>query len=260
MVHLRGETTGDRNKMCGSKYVQSDTFGIWKTLRQDVESGRPVLFSGTPCQVEAVYHFLGREYENLYLCDFVCHGVPGPGFWQSYLAFMEKKYKRKLTAFEFRDKVNHPWEGHVEKLTFGEKTVYSKRFAGLFAKNYCLRRSCYQCPYTTMDRVADFTIGDYWGLGAVAPDFLDPKGVSLLLVRGEKGATLFDGIKEKLDVLDTSATPPTHYNLKRPTGKPQAHSAFWSDYQKHGYGYVSKKYGGYTLLKSIKRKLIDKMD
>ncbi len=258
--HSRAETKEDRNEMCGSKYVQSDTTGIWEQLKADVVSGKPVLFTGTPCQIEAAYRWLGKEYENLYLCDFICHGVPSPGFWADYLTYIEKKYKRKLTAYHFRDKQNHPWESHVEKLSFGNKTVYTKRYAGIFAANYSLRSSCYQCPYTTPDRVSDFTIADYWGLNDVAPEFNDQKGVSLILVRGAKGAALFDQIKENLNYLDTGATPPSHYNLKRPTGKPGARAAFWADYRQYGFEYVSKKYGGYDTLHRIKRKIFEKLD
>ncbi len=260
VIHLRAESQAERNKMCGSKYVQSDTTKLWEQLFADVKSGRMVLFSGTPCQVAAVYYALGREYDNLYLCDFVCHGVPGPLFWKDYIAFMEAKYKGTVTAFEFRDKRNHSWESHVEELVFDNRVVYSKRYTNLFYTNECLRKSCYTCPYATMDRLSDFTIGDYWGIDEAAPEFNDHKGVSLVLIRNEKARCLFDEVKETLEILDTAATPPIHSGLRKPTAFPPSRQSFWEDYRKKGFGYVSRKYGGYDILRTIKRKLVDKID
>ncbi len=260
VVHTRTEDIDGRDAMCGSKYVQSETQDIWKSFKEDVLSGRPVLFSGTPCQVAAASWFIEGQHENLYLCDFVCHGVPSQKLWRDYLSYMERKYRDKITAFDFRDKQDHTWESHVEKLSFGNKTVWSRRYTNIFYSNNCLRRCCYQCPYTKMDRISDFTLGDYWGIDEDAPDFNDGKGVSLLLVRGKKGEALFDCIREDLNILDTSAMQPMHYNLKRPTSMPDSYYEFWKDYHMHGFGYISAKYGGYDLLRRIKYKLVDKMD
>lgn len=260
VVHIRAVTMYERNKMCGSKYVQSDTTRIWKTLKNDVQSGKPVLFSGTPCQVEAVYHFFDRHYDNLYLCDFVCHGVPSPILWKKYMAYMERKYKSKITAFDFRDKKEHTWESHVEKIVFGEKTIYSRRYTNIFSSNNCLRRSCYECPYTNTDRVSDFTIADYWGIDDVASGFNDHKGVSLILLRGDNALKIFTDIKSDIIMIDTTANPAEHYNLRRPTLMPENRVAFWNDYRMHGFGFVSRKYGGYDFVRRIKYKLIDKMD
>ena len=260
VIHIRATTLDKRNKMCGSKYVQSDTTEVWKTLKDDVQSGKPVLFSGTPCQVEAVYHFFNRDYDNLYLCDCVCHGVPSPLLWKEYMAYLERKYRAKITAFEFRDKKEHTWESHIEKIDFGERTIYSRRYTNIFCSNNCLRRSCYECRYTNMDRISDFTIADYWGIDDVAPEFNDQKGVSLLLLRGEKAVKIFNDIQEDLILIDTILSPPKHYNLKRPTSMPETRTAFWNDYKNHGFGFVSRKYGRYDFVRRLKYKWIDKMD
>ena len=111
-----------------------------------------------------------------------------------------------------------------------------------------------------MERVSDFTIGDYWGIDKAAPEFNDSRGISLVLVRGKKGTELFDAIKSKIDFIDTSSVPPEHYNLKRPTAMPDTYYDFWSDYHKYGFEYVSKKYGQYDLARRIKHKIVDKTD
>lgn len=111
-----------------------------------------------------------------------------------------------------------------------------------------------------MDRVSDFTIADYWGIDDVVPGFNDQKGVSMLLLRGEKAAKIFKDILADLIVADTIANPPKHYNLQRPTTMPKTRTAFWDDYRKHGFGFVSRKYGRYDFARRIKYKWIDKMD
>ncbi|MBQ7111388.1 MAG: Coenzyme F420 hydrogenase/dehydrogenase, beta subunit C-terminal domain [Thermoguttaceae bacterium] len=258
--HIRAETPDERDKMRGSKYVQSDTTRIWEAFKRDVADGRPVLFTGSPCQTQAARLIIGGERDNVYLCDFVCHGVPSPILWRDYISFMEKKYRRTLAAFDFRDKREHSWESHVEGLTFvDQKTVYSRRYTNLFYSNECLRESCYACPYTTSERTSDFTIADYWGIDSVAAEFNDSKGVSLLLVRGERGEKALDAVKERLDLIDTSHTPPPHNNLQRSTSRPETRDAFWEDYRKYGFKYVSVKYGRYDALRKIKYKIFDKL-
>lgn len=260
-VHFRAETAEDRNKMCGSKYVQSNTLEIWEQLKEDVLSGRLVLFTGTPCQVEAANQYIGKNYENLYLCDFVCHGVPSPKLFESYLSFMQNKFGGKIIGFDFRDKREHTWASHVEKTVFEEnRIIYSRRYTNIFYSNNCLRRSCYKCRYTSPDRASDFTIADYWGIDKTAPEFDDGKGISALLIRGEKAKMVLNSVMNEIEIVDTSKYPLPHYNLKRPTAMPETHDKFFEDMKKHGFGFVSSKYGGYDFLRKLRYKIKDKIN
>ena len=84
----------------GSRYVQSNVGDSFKKIKEAVKQGR-TLFIGTPCQVAGIRALCGKNAENLYTCDLVCHGV-NP---QSYL-WEELKWKNKdknnLTNITFR--------------------------------------------------------------------------------------------------------------------------------------------------------------
>ncbi len=258
---VRASNQKERDELRGSKYVQSHSEHIFELLRDDLKSGRIVLFTGTPCQCASVATvFDPNRYANLYLCDFVCHGVPSETLLVDYLRWVEKKYHSTVKAFVFRDKDKYSWESHFEKIILESKTIYSQRYAKLFACNCCLRPSCYSCKYTSISRKTDFTIADYWGIKNIESNFYDEKGVSLLILRSEKANKVFDGIIDKIDYINTTGKKLEHYNLYRPTKKPDNREKFWNDYHKKGFEFISKKYGSYDLAHRIKHKLIDHYD
>ena len=76
--HDYTETIDGVSVFRGSKYVQSKTGDTFKQAEQFLKQNRKVLFSGTPCQIVALKRYLKKEYENLLLVDFICHGVPSP--------------------------------------------------------------------------------------------------------------------------------------------------------------------------------------
>lgn len=59
----------------------------------------------------------------------------------------------------------------------------------------CYRECCYQCQYANTDRVADLTVGDFWGIAKSHPSFDSPKGVSSVFINTEKGLQLFHQMK-----------------------------------------------------------------
>ncbi len=249
-----------RNLMCGSKYVQSDSTKIYELLEEKISKNKPVLFTGTPCQVAAVANLFDQsKYNNLVLCDFICHGVPSPKLWTSYLNWCEKKYKGKVINASFRDKNKFGWSSHIENVNINGKDIWSMRYKNLFYSNECLRNSCYSCPYTRIERVSDFTIGDYWGIEDIDPEFNDEKGISIVFIRTEKAKNLFDKFKEKSYYINTSNCKPPHYNLYNPTERPITRDSFWKDFNSKGFEYVSKKYGGYDLLRRIKIRMVKKI-
>ena len=85
VIHDFTETLEGVAAFCGSKYVQSRIGDSYRRVEKFLKAGRKVLFSGTPCQVAGLKRFLRKEYDNLLIVDFVCHGVPSPKVWQMYL-------------------------------------------------------------------------------------------------------------------------------------------------------------------------------
>ena len=109
----------------GSKYVQSEAWHTYPTVRKLLESGREVMFSGTPCQVAGLSKYLGKAREKLILVDIICHGVPSPKAWKSYAAQRQQSAGSAITAVDFRSKTNG-WANYQLQIRFENGTTYAK--------------------------------------------------------------------------------------------------------------------------------------
>lgn len=88
VMHKSAENEDELEDFRGSKYVQSDVQGIYAAVRGQLLAGCEVLFSGTPCQVAGLRHYLNAlktDVSKLLLVDVVCHAVPSPLAWRKYL-------------------------------------------------------------------------------------------------------------------------------------------------------------------------------
>jgi len=160
-----------------------------------------VLFAGTPCQIEGLKRYLGKEYDNLYTQDLICHGVPSPRIWNEYVKYRIKKANSNLKNVEFRGKVAG-WKNFSFVMRFENgsdyiKNPYRDRMMNMFLFNKNLRPICHECPFKKIGRVSDYTVADFWGIKYVAPELDDNKGTSLMLLHSEKAKKLFENVKEK---------------------------------------------------------------
>lgn len=255
-VHVRADRKYVRDRMRGSKYIQSRMNNTYKNVKYDLEADRKVLFSGTSCQIAGLKGYLRKEYKNLLCIDIVCHGVPSPKVWKAYLAWQEKKNRSKVKKVDFRNKKDFGWRDHIETLylTNGQ-TVNSKVFTTLFYGHSILRPCCYECPYKSVVHPGDLTIADYWGIEKAAPEFDDNKGVSLVLINNEKGNEVFDTIKDQVKWqktrLEDSMQPP----LIAPFPEPENRKTFWDDFENKDFNYIANKYGGAGIKNRIKNTL-----
>lgn len=245
-VHIRVEDAVGRNKMRGSKYIQSSMGNSYNEVKKDLEAGKSVLFSGTSCQISGLKRFLQKDYSNLLCVDIVCHGVPSPKVWHKYLEWQAKG--KKVKSVNFRNKADFGWRAHVESINIDDKRINSEVFKNLFYGHNILRPSCYECPYKSIYHPGDITIADYWGIENAAPEFDDNKGVSLVLVNTEKGAEYFEKAKKdivwKVTRIEDSMQPP----LKAPFPCPESRKQFWKDFEEKKFSYIVKKYGGWIPL------------
>ena len=252
--HIRTENQLERNKMRGSKYIQSEMGTCFKQVKEDLEIGKEVLFSGTSCQVAGLKNFLGKDYLNLCCIDILCHGVPSPKVWHKYLEWISKG--KKITEVDFRNKKDFGWEAHVETIKFGKKKINSEVFKNLFYGHNILRPSCYECPYKSIHTQGDITIADYWGIDKAAPGFNDNKGVSLVIVNTQKGMNLFEKTKDTIEWKETNIEDSMQPALEKPFPRPQTRNQFWKDFEEKDFGYIAKKYGGIiSIWKRICRRL-----
>ena len=256
--HVRGESIHIRDDMRGSKYVQSYLDDMFILVKEDLEDGRYVLFSGTPCQVAGVKSFLGKEYDRLFLVDVVCYGAPSPRLFKDYINYIKTKYGSNISRYTFRNKLIS-WRDGKSCIELTNKKKVSKECTSIFDYLYwsgnTLRLSCYQCQYAQNERISDVTIGDCWGIEKSFPQFEDKLGVSLVLLNTEKGQAIYEQIKKDVDerrFRDKSWQQP---RLSRPTDKPLTRAQFWIDYEKNGFLYISKKYANYCVSTIIKNRL-----
>lgn len=197
VCHYPVNTIEKLNLLQGSKYVQSRIGDTFRKVRNELLQGKLVLFSGTPCQCTGLTQYLQRDYENLLLVDFICHGVPSPRVWRDYVVCRVGEGGRKeISEISFRNK-NLSWERYL--LTFRLRKVNKYLAADLhhdlflkgFLQNLYLRPSCHHCKFCTDDRVSDITLADYWGVAQDLPEMYDGKGTSVCFLHSEKAKAIF---------------------------------------------------------------------
>ncbi len=256
------------SKLRGSKYLQAKVGDTFKRVREDLFAEKIVLFTGTGCQVNGLKNFLERDYDNLICVDVICHGAPSPALWKRYVGYQEEKNAGKLKGINFRCKDdswidfgmkeilnNIPW-GEEKKLYISkEKDPYMQ----MFLRDYCLRPSCYECIAKT-EKKSDLTIADFWGIKAVAPEMNDGMGTSLVLIRTDKGQSVFDNISDTLKVKEVSyesgvkGNPAEYKSCVRPLQR----DTFFDDMQTMSFEELETKYASpikYTLKTRVKRKV-----
>ncbi|MDO5131363.1 MAG: Coenzyme F420 hydrogenase/dehydrogenase, beta subunit C-terminal domain [Eubacteriales bacterium] len=261
-VHARTETREGRDRMRGSKYVQSSPGTVYLDAAKDLEDGRTVLFSGTSCQIAGLLAFL--QYRNtpedrmdrLYTVDIVCHGVPSPLVWRDYLAWEAGRKKKAVRDVICRNKKKFGWKTHVTTLTFADgKTLDSRVFPRLFYGHRILRPSCYQCPYKKTIHPADITIADYWGIEKALPEFWDNKGVSLVLINTARGEKLFETCADRAVCRKTRVEDSLQKPLIAPFDPPADRKQFWQTYRSADFTRIAKKYANYNPINTMKWKL-----
>ncbi|HJB13207.1 MAG TPA: Coenzyme F420 hydrogenase/dehydrogenase, beta subunit C-terminal domain, partial [Candidatus Oscillibacter excrementigallinarum] len=232
-------------RLRGAKYVQSDLGTVYREVRRWL-AHRPVLFSGTPCQVDGLYRYLGGRPENLTTCDLVCHGVPSPGVWEDMARNLEARRQQPLQAVRFRNKVTG-WKDSHFTAVYGDGTVdtaplFRTEFGRAFGRALFLRPSCYRCPYTSMTRVGDLTLGDFWGL---RPDELpdqQEKGVSLLLVNTPHGSHIFDQLPLAKLPFPPERAIAGNPRLASPIPLPPDRTAFFAAYAVEPFDQVRREF------------------
>lgn len=253
-IHVRADSKDGRDRMRGSKYIQSSMGDTYKDVKRDLLDDRKVLFSGTSCQVAGLKSFLGKEYSNLLCIDIVCHGVPSPAVWKKYLTWWEEKNHGKIITVDFRNKKDFGWRDHKEKLSMDNgQVVNSTVFTSIFYSHLALRPCCYECPYKAIMHPGDITIADYWGIEKAAQEFDDNKGVSLVLVNNDVGEKAFDTVKDAVRWRQTRIEDSMQPPLKAPYPMPSNRNVFWSDFLNKDFEYVSRKYGGAGFMNKFKR-------
>ena len=272
VVHAYAENLEDLDKLRRSKYVQSDIGKTYQQAKQFLQQGREVLFTGTPCQIAGLRNYLGKEYDKLITSEIFCHGVPSPAVWQKFLA--ENTQKENISAIDFRNKY-FGWDSSFLKISYSDgsflpkipsllnsilrvkKGLLLRRFYRLpfWISNLYERPSCHQCQFKGWNKMADFSIGDFWGVKKNFPKLYDSKGVSVLLVNTEKAKSLLSQMTiSKTAIKAEDAAYMNRYLLTSVSEHPKR-TEFFRKYKTEKFAKLKKELTEVPLWKRVSRKI-----
>ncbi len=194
--HILIDNIKDLPKLQKSKYLQSYIGTVFRDVKQNLEKGKDILFTGCPCQIAGLKSYLRKEYDNLITVDLLCGNAPSPMFFQKYLS---ESFPEGLNQYNFRSKV-HGYTAECisivkkdgEKLTLrGPKEDAYQR---VYHNHTMCAPHCEKCKYQTLPRFGDITIGDFWGISGKDKSIDVSKGVSVVLCNNEKGKAFLKSI------------------------------------------------------------------
>ncbi len=222
-----------------SKYTVSNPSGVFNRIKENLDSGRTVLFCGTPCQNAGLTQYLGKDYDNLLRCDFVCGGMSSISFYREHLSFLEKKYNSNIVKVDFRPK-NKGWgkqriliEFENGKVYFvrSHKDLYFKCFAN---EHVSVRSTCLDCEFYAF-HVSDITLADFWGYKS-AHIKANKKGLSLAIANSEKGIQAIERLKDcSIFELDSKYSDYAVRSKSPNVNKIAERNRFFSEAIEHGF-------------------------
>ncbi|MEG2909783.1 MAG: Coenzyme F420 hydrogenase/dehydrogenase, beta subunit C-terminal domain [Erysipelotrichaceae bacterium] len=251
--HIMVNDLKDLIKLQGSKYVQSYLGNTYMQAKSELDYGRLVLFSGTPCQIDGLKHYLMKDYGNLITLDLICHGLPSAQMFQDYISELEKKLKGQIIDYKFRDK-SKGWTSYESriKLIIHNKTINKSLtnnfYNSLFLSSMISRENCYSCKYANSNRVGDLTIGDFWGIENEHPQYLKSidirKGVSCVIVNNHHGANMLRDLCKNIELFPSKFDNAARVNnqLNHPSIRSEKREEVLDIYKDKGYAAVSKWY------------------
>lgn len=268
-IHIVSNKWDDIVRMQDSKYVQSNMEECYSEIIELLQKGKWVLFTGTSCQAAGLLSLIQTRKINrdhLLLVDFFCHGVPSPRIWKDYIKFYHEEKRRQVVGYRFRSK-KYGWGEKARGSSYLNCIQYTKRHKAkfdnysyaarmwrtIFFSNICIRQYCHTCPYATVNKPADITMGDFWGIDGILKDFDDGKGCSAVILRTEYARKVFDELsyldKRKVNVEDITKR---QKNAFEPSESHPLRSEFWNDYKRLSFKELSQKYFYYTNSRRIK--------
>ena len=102
--HSAANLENELEKFRSSKYVQSNIEDTFVQAKRELDDGKMVCYSGTPCQIAGFKKFLKKDYSNLVTVDLICKGVASPEVLRQYVEMMSTKYNSKIIGINFKRK------------------------------------------------------------------------------------------------------------------------------------------------------------
>lgn len=200
--HFISDNKEDLVRLRSSKYLQSNLEGFYCKVNQLLKKGEFVLVCGTPCQMAALRVFLGKDYDNLIIVDFICRGVNSPKVWRKYLDSFEERFGSPVVYAKAKSK-EYGWRNLTQKVILKDgRSIYETKDQSNFTKGYLstgvyCRPSCYECQFKGFPRISDITLADFWGVEKVEQSMEKDLGTSLVMVNSHKGEAFFEKAKSR---------------------------------------------------------------
>lgn len=235
--HIVSNQIDQVKKMMGSKYAQSELHSCLSEIMRVLDDGKSLLFTGVPCQVEAVKRLVPeRLQERLFLVSIICHGAMSRDYWEMYLS-LDKQRNGPISFVTMRDK-SKEWSNYGLRIIHknGVEVISYRKEDGYFLKAYTdgllQRERCLHCEYKGENIHADLVLGDGWGLDELLPDFADSLGTSVIVVKNERGKRLLNSVAEDIDLIkiDLSFVYKRNPRLNSPPEENIDRKAFIYDY------------------------------
>ena len=233
VIHKGTKDASGIKGMCRSKYVQSEMRSVYLEIQEEINNNGYVLFSGTPCQVAALKAVIGKETDHLLTVEFVCHGVMSPLLMEKYLAQLGGERRSRVVSYSFRNKRVNLIRKSIRTIRVEYSDGYVKETENdllVMAYKYRLfyRPSCFVCPYASVVRYGDFTLGDFWGIENHLPSIKNERidGISMVTFNTEH-ALAVESVLCKYMNLDA---PPTGINIHGQMSKPTRYPETAVDY------------------------------
>lgn len=241
--HIRIDSKNDVQRLLKSKYVQSNINEMIPQIKNDINNGLLILFSGTPCQVAAIRKYFGYNYKKLICVDIVCHGVPNKRFFNDFICYFEKRKKDKVQLYCFREK--NKYIGSYATRIVGQKRQYIKTwrslsYSYLFMNGFIFRESCYNCQYACKERVGDISLGDFWGAKRYHSAFDTDYGASMVMVNTDNGEWLFNKIETEIcyEVSKYEYAAANNAQIVHPFSRPAERDQLFHEWNFGGYDAV----------------------
>lgn len=203
--HFISNNRNDLLKLRRSKDLQSNSEGFHKKVKALLDAGERVLVCGVPCQIAGLLNYLRKDYDNLITVDLICAGVNSPKVWRKYLDYIEEKNGSKIVWTENKSK-EYGWDKLTQKFVFENGDEYfdtnktSLFIHGYITSHLYCRPSCYECNFKGFPRIADITIGDFWGITKHTKNHNSNMGTNLVMINSPKGQIYFDKIKKRVNI------------------------------------------------------------
>lgn len=268
-MHTKAKNFNECQKFSGSKYIKSDITGIFNDISKEYYNKSFIIVSGLPCQIMAIKNYLEiRKFDlrQFLFIDLICHGVASQKFFYKLIEYIEHKYNNKVVDFKFRDK-KQSWSGYPISVTLSngkeiKNTALLRTFPILYLKGIITRESCFNCQFSSLNRVSDITLGDFWG-ELTQKNLLNKNGVSLIITNTERGNEIIQNLMNS----NTLITRPIEINegvkgqdnLKSGHKKPVEYDIFWKDFYNLSFYRLIYKYANYNYkgkLKAFVKKIL----